>query len=79
VDFDEFLTERAQPHMVDADRYAAAMEDPFDRALSLVDLSRGNRRESDASYTLEDHIASLRRDKTSEEIAALYALWGEGL
>jgi hypothetical protein len=43
VDFDEFLTARAQPHMVDADRYAAAMEDPFDRALSLVDLARGNR------------------------------------
>jgi hypothetical protein len=32
-------------------------------------------RECDASFTLESHIESLRRDKTPEELARLYAEW----
>jgi hypothetical protein len=33
------------------------------------------RRECDPSFTLESHIESLRRDKTPEELARLYAEW----
>lgn len=38
-------------------------------------VSNPDDRECAPSFTLERHIASLRRDKSPEELAALYRAW----